>query len=461
LWTIIGHRLKQNKRGVTTVITVVLSLVIIVVIVSNVVLWSYEMNQLDWEKIQEDLDITNVTTVTTRSSWFVAQSEYTVNTGSYVSGSYTDTHSADGAYETFTESASTSSLQEKLLPNAAGQYAEWGTVYPAGTPHWDANDDDPPDDDASYVQTSDTINWRKEAYNLQNSSGSGTINWIQVYARARRTSIVANNIRTLIRTYSSDYESSNIALTTSYQDVYTQYNTNPYTSQTWTWSEIDSLQAGATAKSIGVTHVRMTAVWVIVNYTLAQSRFDINGTFIVDLSTYPLANIQTIEMQLKYRASDSGENWYLKAYNWTSETYSDNGFNTTAGHTPTTNWDTYAVNLTDQWRSYVSDNGKMYVKLQDNQADATQTTIDIDFLGVRAVVNAIQFTFENNGALTANLVSLWIINSTLHQHYDIDIIVNSADTYSYTRTNIVVTSSSYTVKVVTARGNKAVYSVEA
>jgi hypothetical protein len=435
-------------------------LVIIVVIVSNVVLWSYEMNQLDWEKIQEDFDITSVTTVTARSSWLVAQSEYTVNTGSHVSGSYTDTHSADGVYETFTESVSASSLQEKLLPNAAGQYAEWGTVYPAGTEHWDANDDDPPDDDLSYVQTSDTINWRKEAYNLQNSSGSGTINWIRVYVRARQTLLGTTSMKTLIRTYSTDYESSSIALTTSYQDLYTQYGTNPYSGQAWTWSEIDALQAGASGISSGTINVRMTAVWVIVNYTLAQSRLDINGTFVADLSTYPLDNIQTIEIRLKYRASDNGESWYLKAYNWTSGAYSDSGFNTTAGHTPTTNWDTYAVNLTNQWRSYISNNGKMYIKLQDGQADTTQTTIDIDFLGVRVVVKAIKFTFKNTGSLTARLVSLWVTNSTLHRRYDIDIIINSAETYSYTRTDIVVASGTYTIKAITERGNKAVLSAE-
>jgi len=39
---------------------VVLSLVIIVVIVSNVILWSYQMNQLDWEKSREKLEITKV-----------------------------------------------------------------------------------------------------------------------------------------------------------------------------------------------------------------------------------------------------------------------------------------------------------------------------------------------------------------------------------------------------------------
>jgi len=186
-------------------------------------------------------------------------------------------------------------------------------------------------------------------------------------------------------------------------------------------------------------------------------RLDLNGTFIIDVSTYPLTHIQTIEIRLRYRASDSGEKWYLKAYNWATEKYSDNGFNSTLGHVQTTEWGYYAVNLAEQWRSYVRDDGTMYVKMQDNQADANQTTVDIDFLGVRAKIDGARFTFKNEGSVTLHMVSLWIINSTLHQHYDMNVIVNSAETYSYIRADISLASGSYTVKVVTERGNKAMY----
>lgn len=56
----ITRRLKREKRGVSTVIVVMLSLVLIVIIVGNVVLWSYQMNQLDLERMQENLEIANV-----------------------------------------------------------------------------------------------------------------------------------------------------------------------------------------------------------------------------------------------------------------------------------------------------------------------------------------------------------------------------------------------------------------
>ena len=69
-----------------------------------------------------------------------------------------------------------------------------------------------------------------------------------------------------------------------------------------------------------------------------------------------------------------------------------------------------------------------------------------------------QFTFENDGGLTVHLVSLWIINSTDHQRYEINVFINSAETKTYLREDIPILTGNYTVKAVTERGNIAVYS---
>jgi len=378
--------------------------------------------------------------------------------GSKTGGTYTDTQTVNDAYEAFRESSSP--LQVTVCPNAAGLYTEWPKEYPSGSAHWSLVDEDPPDDDVSYVWNNVEL-WKRDIYNLQDPAGSGTINWVRVYVRARLSSAGTGNIRTLVRTYDTDYESSSIALSASYQNVYTQFDTNPKTGLAWTWSEINSLQAGASSQKVGAGDwfPRMTAVWVVVNYSSSGTyRLDINGTFTLDVSTYPLAYVQTLEIRLRYRANDTAEKWYIKAYNWTAMTYSDSGFNNTAGHTPTTGWDYYALNLTDKWNSYVSNAGTIYVKLQDNQPDSNQTTVDIDFLGVRAKIDGARFTLRNEGSLTTHLVSLWIINSTLHQHYDANVVLNSAETYSYIRADIKLPSGAFTVKVVSERGNTAVYS---
>jgi Na+-transporting NADH:ubiquinone oxidoreductase subunit NqrC len=76
-------RFKRGKRGISTVIVVMLSLVLVVIVVGNVVLWSYQMNQVDTDKMQETLSLTNV--ANTRSPWGTAQNEFSISAGSILS----------------------------------------------------------------------------------------------------------------------------------------------------------------------------------------------------------------------------------------------------------------------------------------------------------------------------------------------------------------------------------------
>lgn len=97
---IVRLRLKGDKRGLSNIITAVLSLIVITLVVSNVVLWSYQMNQLDWEKGKENVDILLATRF---SPWYVAQKEYTIETGNRLEGYYVYTQIDDGAAEQFIE----------------------------------------------------------------------------------------------------------------------------------------------------------------------------------------------------------------------------------------------------------------------------------------------------------------------------------------------------------------------
>jgi hypothetical protein len=185
---------------------------------------------------------------------------------------------------------------------------------------------------------------------------------------------------------------------------------------------------------------------------------NLDGTFVIDLSAYVPKHIQTVEIQTRYRSSDMSERWYLKAYNLTSSTYSDNGFNSTAGHAPTGAWEYYSLNMTDQWRSYVDASGMVNVKLVDEHADTTQTTIDVDFLAVRVVADGTEFTFDNKGALTCHLIALWVDDSTYHQRYILNLFIDSGETMTYTRLDVNLPNSPYIIKVITERGNIAIYS---
>jgi hypothetical protein len=77
-----------------------LSLVLVVIIVGNVVLWSYQMNQLDWEKMREDFAIVNATSVRDIGSWNPSQYILKGST-SLLSGSLANLTSDDGTYMTF------------------------------------------------------------------------------------------------------------------------------------------------------------------------------------------------------------------------------------------------------------------------------------------------------------------------------------------------------------------------
>ncbi len=186
-------------------------------------------------------------------------------------------------------------------------------------------------------------------------------------------------------------------------------------------------------------------------------RLDINGTFILDLSAYRLSTIRTIELQMRYLDTSALEKWYLKAYNWTSNSYSNNGFNDTYGHNPSGNWDYYTVNFTDKWQSYVKGDGTLIIKLLDEKDDAFRTTVQIDFLGVRIVANGASFVFMNNGSFTAHVVSLWIIDSLIHDHHDVSLFINSGQNETFTIGGFQLPSMPYFVKAVTERGNTAIY----
>ena len=116
------------------------------------------------------------------------------------------------------------------------------------------------------------------------------------------------------------------------------------------------------------------------------------------------------------------------------------------------------MNLTDMWQNYVRGDGTIDIKLVDEGGDSAQTVVRIDFLGVRVKTYGTRWTFKNGGGLTVHLVSLWITNSTDHQRINIDIYINYAEAESYLRDDISLPTDRYTIKVVTERGNTAVYS---
>ncbi len=180
------------------------------------------------------------------------------------------------------------------------------------------------------------------------------------------------------------------------------------------------------------------------------------GDFALDLTTYPVAYLLSIEIQVRYRANDSLENWFLKAYNWSEGEFGTVGFNVTFGDTPTSEFKYYGVEITSGWQSYLQNN-TVKIKFCDGLADGNQTHIDVDFLAVRLVVNKAKFSFANEGSMVPRVVAIWITNSSIHRRYDADFFIDSGSTADYVKEGMDLPSDSFTVRAITERGNIAVF----
>jgi len=177
------------------------------------------------------------------------------------------------------------------------------------------------------------------------------------------------------------------------------------------------------------------------------------GDFEIDLDKYPLESIQEIQISITARASDTSENYSLEVYDWENTDFIE-----AETLNFTSNWRSNILSLTENPLRYISENGSIRIRLRDNSLDSLQTIVDLDFLAVRVVIDGICICLSNKGASTVHIVSLWINNSTHHMHYDADFFLNSGETDVYVRTDIPVPRGSYILKVITEKGNFAVYS---
>ena len=183
-------------------------------------------------------------------------------------------------------------------------------------------------------------------------------------------------------------------------------------------------------------------------------RLEISNIFTIDLSKYPLDYVYGVEIMVRYNVSEVAERWFVKAYDWASEGYSDTGFNSTEGNQPALNeWNNYAISIGEDWTRYIRSDGVIQIMFCDEGTSENQTLLHLDFIGVRVIVNGIRLDIRNSGATTAHIVSLWIINATHHMYYDADLFINSGESATYIRIDIAPSAGNFTVKIVTERGN--------
>ena len=184
-------------------------------------------------------------------------------------------------------------------------------------------DETTPDEDSTYVDTTFGAT-EIDTYHIDDySQGTGTINSVTVYVRSRVTANT-HGVEVAIRTNGVNYYDSYTPLSSqSYTNISATWTENPNTSNPWTWTEIDNLEAGVRQYDLTSGHPRTTQVYVEVDYS-GETVYDSPGTMTSTnlLSGETVSSIDSFDYtvstipggtSLKVQFSQNGSNWYDSA----------------------------------------------------------------------------------------------------------------------------------------------------
>lgn len=184
-------------------------------------------------------------------------------------------------------------LEATFRPSSAGDLTELKN-YPA-RPNWHCVDEHNPDYFNSFVykQHPSVAESKRDLYNIDNSTQSGTINSITVFALCRNSNNCCGDTctaygKSIIKTGGTIYESSLVYLNqVEWTLISKTWDINPNTSIAWTWGDIDNLQIGVELYSSNPVPYDTcpcvcTQVYMIVNYTqdLYQSKVNVSQEYI-------------------------------------------------------------------------------------------------------------------------------------------------------------------------------------
>jgi hypothetical protein len=150
-----------------------------------------------------------------------------------------------------------------LRPNAAGNEAALSRYPNTGEANWQDVDEASPDEDATYVFSPATEDHR-DLYNLDDTSQTGTINWIKVWMRC--SGLYAY---TVIKVSGYTAREGSQVNPNVWSNWSTQYTTNPDAGGAWTWAQLNALQAGVRLIGAEKGDTRCTQVYIEVDYTAA------------------------------------------------------------------------------------------------------------------------------------------------------------------------------------------------
>lgn len=130
---------------------------------------------------------------------------------------------------------------EALLPNAAGTTTDW-SVTGAATNH-EATDDNPFDDDTSYVSSSTTTDTDTYSFDNLTNITQGIVG-VQMLPNGKKQGTGTREIAPVIRSGTTDYDQTSFNLATSYDYYPTIAEQDPDTGSAWTASGINGAEFG-------------------------------------------------------------------------------------------------------------------------------------------------------------------------------------------------------------------------
>lgn len=93
-----------------------------------------------------------------------------------------------------------------------------------------------------------------------------------------------------------------------------------------------------------------------------------------------------------------------------------------------------------------------------NELDMKRIQENITLKNATQTKSGLTLEIKNNGPEGVQIIALWIIDSENHERHSVDLFVNSGETASFTLADIKLPDSYTLVRIVTEKGNTAVFS---
>ena len=441
-------RLKRDRRGVSNVIVVMLSLILIVIIVANVVLWSYQMNQFDWERIQEKIEILNVTSAL--EGWYDAAWEY--RTQVIINNTLNPISLTD--FQVLVNIDTVSLIDAGKMQGDCGDIRCTDSDGVTLLGYWIE----------SGINSSDTKIWVKIPLIPANSTKI-----IYLYygnPDAASTSNIDNVLEGSYTKIDIEYEWTTRFSTIdvangddagSWQDISFSF---PFWREPKTRVYICSNGFGVfdptpQTNDYSNSLSELKSRWMIAPFW-DDLRTDIGGGIVSEpgayVDSYSDHFVITWETTRYGDSSDSIKFQTILYRNGDIRINIDNATNF-ADFTPTLGIskgdNTNYIDVTAE-----RDISKSWLFLLRKYTSSEPTTT----IGTEENFEpGILLELKNAGPLTLHIVSLWVNNSTAHRLYDLDLFISPGENITHNRNDIHLPRDRSIVKVVTERGNTAVF----